>query len=66
MNNPHKFVELNIKYGDSIEHEYVNVNHILRFYPEDDDIVVFLTNGTNLLITDTTIEQLLDKLHVSN
>ena len=66
MNNPHKFVELNIKYGDSVEHEYVNANHILRFYMEDDDIVVFLTNGTNLLVTNTTIEQLLDKLHVSN
>ena len=66
MNNPHKFVELNIKYGDSVEHEYVNAIHILRFSMEDDDIVVFLTNGTNLLVTDTTIDQLLDKLHVSN
>ena len=66
MNNPHKFVELNIKYGDSLEHEYVNVNHILRFYAEDADIVVFLTNGTNILVTGTTIDQLLNKLHVSN
>jgi DNA-binding LytR/AlgR family response regulator len=64
MNSPHKFVELNIKYGDSVEYEYVNINHILRFYAEDGDIIVFLTNGTNLLVTDTTISQLLDKLQV--
>jgi len=64
MNSPHKFVELNIKYGDSVEYEYVNINHILRFHAEDGDIIVFLTNGTNLLVTDTTISQLLDKLQV--
>jgi len=66
MSMPHKFVELNVKYGDSVESEYVNANHILRFYPEDNDIVVFLTSGTNLLVTETTIEQLLEKLHISN
>ena len=60
-----KFIELNTINGDVTEIEFVNKDHILRFYLEDGDIVVLLTNGTNLLVTGTTIDQLLDKLHVS-
>ena len=61
-----RFITLHTKHGDSIETEYVNVNHIIRIYQEDDDIVVILTNGTNLLVTDITIGHLLDKMNVSN
>ena len=61
-----KFVTLQTKYGDTVETEYVNTDHIVRMYQEDDDIVVILTNGTNLLVTDITIGHLLDKLNVSN
>ncbi len=61
-----KFITLHTKHGDAIETEYVNVNHIIRMYQEDDDIVVILTNGTNLLVTNITIGHLLDKMNVSN
>jgi len=60
-----RFISLTTKYGDTTEIEYVNVDHILRMYQDDDGIVVILTNGTNLLVTDTTIGHLLDKLNVS-
>lgn len=61
-----RFITLQTKYGDSVETEYINVNHIIRMYQEDDDIVVILTNGTNLLVTGITMGHLLDKLNVSN
>ena len=61
-----RFVSLQSKYGDTTETEYVNVNHIIRMYQEDDDIVVILSNGTNLLVTNTFIGHLLDKMNVSN
>ena len=61
-----RFITLHTKHGDAIETEHVNVNHIIRLYQEDDDIVVILTNGTNLLVTNITIGHLLDKMNVSN
>jgi len=61
-----RFITLHTKYGDTVETEYVNVDHIIRMYQDDDDIVVILTNGTNLLVTNTSIGHLLDKLNVSN
>ena len=62
-----RFISLNIKYGDTIETEFINKDHILRFYLDDDnDIVVLLANGTNLLVTGTSIFDLLDKLNNSN
>jgi UDP-N-acetylenolpyruvoylglucosamine reductase len=61
-----RFIPLKTKCGDTIETEYVNVNHIIRMYQEEDDIVVILTNGTNLLVTNTYIGHLLDKMNVSN
>ena len=61
-----KFIELSIKSGDTVEFVYVNIDHILRFYLEDGEIVVLLTNGTNLLVTDISIIQLYNKLNDSN
>ena len=61
-----KFIELNTRNGDVTEIEFVNKDHILRFYLEDGDIVVLLTNGTNLLVTGISIFDLLDKLNDSN
>lgn len=61
-----RFISLNIKYGDTIETDYINVDHIIRIYQEDNDIIVILTNGTNLIVPDTNIHILLDKLNVSN
>ena len=61
-----KFIELNTINGDVTEIEFVNKDHILRFYLEDGDIVVLLTNGTNLLVTGISIIELQNKLNDSN
>jgi hypothetical protein len=63
-----KFIELNTRSGDVTEIEFVNIDHILRFYLEDAsaDIVVLLTNGTNLLVTGIPIIELQNKLNDSN
>ena len=63
-----KFIQLQTLSGDSIETEFINKDHILRFYLDDNDIdiVMLLTNGTNLLVTGIPIISLLDILNNSN
>ena len=68
MISSNRFIPLHVMHGDTIETEYINVDHIIRFYEEDtrDGINVILTSGTNLLVTGTPIGLFLDKLNVSN
>ena len=48
------------------EIDYVNIDYIVRLYQDDNDVVVKLSDGTTMLVLDTNVHVLLDKLNVSN
>jgi hypothetical protein len=60
-----KFIKLHIIKNDTIIVDYVNVDHILKIYVDENNVHVELTNQEILKLKDENIDVFMDRFYFS-
>ena len=60
-----KFIKLHIIKNDTIIIDYVNVDHILKIYMDENNVHVELTNQEILKLKDENIDVFMDRFYFS-
>ncbi len=60
-----KFIKLHIIKNDTIIVDYVNVDHILKIYMDENNVHVELTNQEILKLKDENIDVFMDRFYFS-
>jgi len=60
-----KFIKLHIIKNDTIIVDYVNIDHILKIYMDENNVHVELTNQEILKLKDENIDVFMDRFYFS-